>query len=168
MSAPTDGYILYNADNECIGSGTGRPELQPGEYFVYSSDPVNEPDALAAVATVDALEAAMDVEHWKTAEEYAGKAENATRWLLNNPETVGDAPLIDPASGTAAELLTHTHGDYTAEGYIWMFIVIDSRNCAPRECAESIMEAIKRTNDSDMGSWEKARRREQLKATSVS
>jgi len=167
MSAPTDGYTLYNAENECIGSGTGRPELQPGEYFVYSSDPANEPDALAAVATVDALESAMNVEHWKTAEEYAGKAENAIRWLLNNPPTVGDAPLIDPALATADVLLAHTHGDYTAERYIWMFIVVDSRNCTPRECAESIMSAIKRTNEADMGSWEKARLREQLKATSA-
>ena len=148
MSAPTDGWILYDANNKVIGSGTGYTKAGPGERLEYSRDPKTEPATLEMEANIQSLSNAMNVEDWKSEQEYSGKEENATRWIANNP--TGDV------------------GDYTADSYPWMFIEIDAKGITPRECAESILAAVKRADDAALGTWEKARRRvalrEQLRA----
>ena len=159
MSSPTDGYVLYDSQGKKIGFGTGRPELQPGETFVYSTDPENESDAIAIIAELASNTDRMNIEDWKSPEEYAGKAENAARWLASNPAVVGSAPLIDPLDATEADLLLHDYGDYTVDAYPWMSLEIDAKGCKPRECAADIMTAVKRADAHALGSWEKARRR---------
>lgn len=163
MSKPTDGYILYDASGKEIGYGTGCPELRDGETIRPSNNPTNEPEAIAIEAAISAQSDILNVEEWKTPEEYAGKSENAERWINNNPMVIGDAPLIPESSATSAEIMQHTHGDYTAERYRWMSIEIDEKGCSPRECAELIMWAITRNDVDDIGSWEKAKRRVALR-----
>lgn len=163
MTNPTDGYLLYNSDDECIGYGTGRPELSTGEYIVYSNDPENEAEALVINTTFDDFSTQMNVEDWKTEAEYAGKAEDANRFTTNNPAIIGDNPLIDRASATPAQEQDHDTGDYTADKYPWMSIVVESENCKPRECAESIIAAMKRDDPDDKGTWQRAYERQALK-----
>lgn len=163
MTSPTDGYLLYNSDDECIGYGTGRPELSNGEYIVYSEDPENESEALAINAAFDNFSARMNVEDWKSEAEYAGKAEEATRFITTNPPLIGDAPLIDRAVALPAQILAHDVGDYTADKYPWMSIVIELDNVTPRECAESIIAAMKRNDANNKGTWQRAYERQALK-----
>ena len=84
----------------------------------------------------------LKVESEKTTEEYSAKAEEARRWLRRN----------------AGEDV----GDFNEQDYPFMNIEIDAKNITPRECAESIDAAIRRT-DGDIGPLEKARRRIQLR-----
>ncbi|WP_299076196.1 hypothetical protein [uncultured Paraglaciecola sp.] len=163
MTNPTDGYVLYNSDDECIGYGTGRPELLAGEYIIYSTDPQGEAEALAINTAFDDFSTQMNIEDWKTEAEYAGKAEDANRFASNNPAIIGDAPLIDRLLATPAQVLAHDIGDYTAGKYPWMSIVVESESCTPRECAESIIAAMKRNDPNDKGTWRRAYERQQLK-----
>lgn len=170
MTSPTDGWILYDANNKVIGSGTGYTKAGPGERLEYSRDPKTEPATLEMEANIQSLSNAMNVEDWKSEQEYSGKEENATRWLANNPAIIGDPPLILRALATLLQIEAHDVGDYKPESYPWMYIEIDAKGITPRECAESILAAVKRADDAALGTWEKARRRvalrEQLRAES--
>lgn len=171
MTTPTDGYTLYNADGECIGKGTGRPQLQAGEYIVYSLDPESEQDTQALYEKLNTNDKWMNVEDWKTEQEYAGKADDAVRWLANNEPVIGDAPLVPVELASAAHIAAHTMGDHTAEHYPWMALEMDARGITARECAEMIIAAINRDDEHNLGALEKARRRinlrEELRATEV-
>ena len=109
------------------------------------------------------LSVATQVEQLKTAEEYAGKAENAARWITNNPEIVGTAPLVHPDNATPEEIYQHDYGDYSPTSYPWMSIEVDVRGITPRQCAEEIQAAVVRDDESDIGTLAKARRRVQLR-----
>lgn len=80
----------------------------------------------------------LDVESEKSDAEYIAKAEESGRWLRGNP--------------------TDDIGDFTPANYPFMALEVAAKSITPRECAESIRQAIERTGD-DSGPLEKARKR---------
>lgn len=82
------------------------------------------------------------VEDEKSDAEYNAKNEESGRWLRNNP--TGDV------------------GDFTPDSYPFMALEVAAKSITPRECVESIREAIKR-NGAEMGPLERAKLRINLR-----
>lgn len=145
MNQPQDGYLLYDADGNAIGYGTGLIQPAEGETVVYSADPFNEPDVLKIQNESAEKDKIYSIHSLKTSDAYAGKAENAYRWIRNNP--TGDT------------------GDYTAELYPWMAIEVEAKSETPRAIAESIVGAITREHGSLEQERERVALRESVKSS---
>lgn len=142
-------------------TGKGHdPHLHPADA---QPDEVRLFDSTQAYRT-DPLVRARDLEDWrgremdtveamKSPEAYAGKADDARRWLRNNPD-----PLLDPVFDVLTDLAA------LRDEYPW--IAIDCQEvpgATPRACAEAIDAAVKRQSadddDPDLGTWERELRR---------
>ena len=163
MSTPTDGYILYDSEGNKIGYGTGAPHLRDGQTFETSADVENDSrtDILRADDARRDLE--YHVEGMKSQQEYDGKSENANRWLSKNPAIIGPFPLIARLVATLLQINTNDIGDYSIESYPWLSIEIDEAGKTPREAAEMIMAAVKKSEGDNLGPWEVAKRRVALR-----
>lgn len=152
-------YAVFDANGNVTEVGEGDANPQDGETVEWF-DTIAERETDSRIGDwraglVRARRLGDEVEAKKTSEEYAGKAENAARWMANNPEQADTASLA------------HTHGDYTEDLYIWLSLEVEVAGKTPRQAATEIMAAVKRDQESDMGTWQQARKRietrEQLK-----
>lgn len=142
-------------------SGKGQdPNLHPADEL---PDEVRLFDSTEAFRS-DPLVRARDLEEWrareldvvetmKSSEAYAGKAEDARRWLKDNPH-----PSLDQDFDPEEDI------DELREEYLWL--AIDCQivpGATPRACAEAILAAVNRDrvddDDPELGTWERELRR---------
>lgn len=145
-------HIILDANGDVVEVDSDDVQIQDFTHTVEWFDSIAEREKDPRVGAWRAERRksermAEDVNGQKTSQEYSLKSENATRWLANNPEQED------------TESIEHTHGDYTEDLYMWLALEVELAGKSPRDAAESIIAAVKRDQETDMGSWERAKQR---------